>query len=351
MYTLNKKIINLVPYEPISGTYDIRLDANECPDNLPEFIREEIKAEIDKLAFNRYPDPMATSVVEAFASYYGINPALVTAGNGSDELIFLIEAAFLEKGDKMLVVSPDFSMYNFYSSICEVECETFVKNDDLDIDVDALIEKVNSDGIKLLMFSNPCNPTGRGITADEARRLVTSVDALVILDEAYMDFWDQSLLSEVEKYSNLIIFRTASKAVGSAALRLGFAVANETISRAVKAVKSPYNVNSFSQAAGAVIFKNKEYLQNRQKTIVKNRETLYNGLMELGNALEDFTPIESVANFVFVRTSQAEKIFAYLKSKSIVVRLMGSYLRITAGTGQEVEQVLNSIKEYFEVTA
>nr|WP_316618644.1 histidinol-phosphate transaminase [uncultured Ruminococcus sp.] len=351
MYTLNKKIINLVPYEPISGTYDIRLDANECPDNLPEFIREEIKAEIDKLAFNRYPDPMASSVVEAFASYYGINPALVTAGNGSDELIFLIEAAFLEKGDKMLVVSPDFSMYNFYSSICEVECETFVKNDDLDIDVDALIEKVNSDGIKLLMFSNPCNPTGRGITADEARRLVTSVDALVILDEAYMDFWDQSLLSEVEKYSNLIIFRTASKAVGSAALRLGFAVANETISRAVKAVKSPYNVNSFSQAAGAVIFKNKEYLQNRQKTIVKNRETLYNGLMELGNALEDFTPIESVANFVFVRTSQAEKIFAYLKSKSIVVRLMGSYLRITAGTGQEVEQVFNSIKEYFEVTA
>jgi histidinol-phosphate aminotransferase len=159
------------------------------------------------------------------------------------------------------------------------------------------------------------------------------------------------LLSEVEKYSNLIIFHTASKAVGSAALRLGFAVANETISRAVKAVKSPYNVNSFSQAAGAVIFKNKEYLQNRQKTIVKNRETLYNGLMELGNALEDFTPIESVANFVFVRTSQAEKIFAYLKSKSIVVRLMGSYLRITAGTGQEVEQVLNSIKEYFEVTA
>ena len=351
MYTLNDKIKNLVPYEPISGTYEVRLDANECPDNLPEFVREEIKAEIDRLAFNRYPDPMATAVVEAFTSYYGIDPALVTAGNGSDELIFLIEAAFLEKGDKMLVVSPDFSMYNFYSSICEVECETFIKNDDLDIDADALIEKVNGDGINLVMFSNPCNPTGRGITAEEARRLVTSVDALVILDEAYMDFWDQSLLDEVEKYSNLIIFRTASKAVGSAALRLGFAVANETISRAIKAVKSPYNVNSFSQTAGAVIYKNKEYLQNRQKTIVKNRETLYNGLVSLGKSQPDFTPIESVANFVFVRTSRAGEIFAYLKSKSIVVRLMGSYLRITAGTEQEVERVLYSIKEYFEVTA
>ena len=83
MYTLNNKIINLVPYEPISGTYNIRLDANECPDNLPDFIRDEIKAEIDRLAFNRYPDPMANSVVEAFASYYGVNPAFVTAGRCS----------------------------------------------------------------------------------------------------------------------------------------------------------------------------------------------------------------------------------------------------------------------------
>ncbi|MBQ1616752.1 MAG: histidinol-phosphate aminotransferase family protein, partial [Ruminococcus sp.] len=246
MYTLNKKIINLVPYEPISGTYDIRLDANECPDNLPDNIRGEIKNEIDMLAFNRYPDPLASSVVSAFADYYGLNPDFVTAGNGSDELIFLIESAFLEKGDKMLVVFPDFSMYYFYSSICEVECDTFVKDDNLDIDVDAMIDKINRDDIKLVLFSNPCNPTGRGITAEQARKLVTSVNALVILDEAYMDFWNESLLAEVEQYTNLIIFRTASKAVGCAALRLGFAVANETISRAIKAVKSPYNVNSFS---------------------------------------------------------------------------------------------------------
>ena len=348
MYTLNKKIINLVPYEPISGTYDIRLDANECPDNLPDEIREEIKGEIDKLAFNRYPDPLASSVVSAFAVYYGLNPDFVTAGNGSDELIFLIESAFLEKGDKMLVVFPDFSMYNFYSSICEVECDTFIKDDNLDIDVDAMIDKINRDDIKLVLFSNPCNPTGRGINAEQARKLVTSVDALVILDEAYMDFWNESLLAEVEQYSNLIIFRTASKAVGCAALRLGFAVANETISRAIKAVKSPYNVNSFSQAAGTVVYRRKEYLQNRQKMIVKNRETLYNGLAELSETT-DFRVYPSCANFVFVRTDSAAAIWEYLKEKSIVVRLMGDFLRITAGTEYEVGKVLDSIKEYFGV--
>ena len=350
MYQLNDKIINLVPYEPISGTYKIRLDANECPTTLPDDIRDEIKAGLDSLDFNRYPDPMATALVHSFAEYYGLNPAFVTAGNGSDELIFLIESAFLEKGDKMLVVSPDFSMYQFYSSICEVECDTFIKNDALNIDVDALIDKVNRDDIKLLLFSNPCNPTGRGITAEQARKLVTSVNALVILDEAYMDFWDQSLLGEVGQYSNLIIFRTASKAIGSAALRLGFAVANETISRAVKAVKSPYNVNSFSQMAGTIVYRHKEMLENRLKALVKNRETLYNGLLELSKN-SDFVVYESVANFVFVKTGHAKEIFEYLKERSIVIRLMGGYLRITAGTGEEVAAVLDSIKEYLEVMA
>ena len=347
MYQLNDKIKNLVPYEPISGTYDIRLDANEYPLNLPEEIRAQFHLKLDEIAFNRYPDPLASSLVNSFAEYYDLKPELVTAGNGSDELIFLIESAFMQKGDKMLVVAPDFSMYQFYSSICEVECDSFIKNESLDIDVEALIEKINSDNISLVLFSNPCNPTGRGITRSEAEKLVSSVNALVILDEAYMDFWTESLLDKIEDYSNLIIFRTASKLVGSAALRLGFAVANLTISRAIKAVKSPYNVNSVSQAFGEVIYQQKEYLRNRQKTIVRNKEMLYNGIMELSSAQNDLEPIESVANFVFVKTGQAREIWEFLKSKSIVVRLMGEYLRITAGTEAEVAAVLNALKEYF----
>ena len=264
-------------------------------------------------------------MVNSFAEYYNIDPEFVTAGNGSDELIFLIESAFLQKGDKMLVVAPDFSMYNFYSSICEVECDSFVKNDSLDIDVDALIETINANDIKLVLFSNPCNPTGRGITAEQARKLVTSVNALVILDEAYMDFWTESLLDEVENYSNLIIFRTASKAVGSAALRLGFAVANPTISRAIKAVKSPYNVNSFSQAVGEVIYRNKEYLQKRQKIIVKNRETLYNGLAELAETSR-FDGLSQRAQLCFCQNRRAQRRSGSIsRSKSIVVRLMGDY--------------------------
>lgn len=346
-YELNKKIRELEPYEPISGTYKIRLDANECPVSYPPEILEQIKSEIDKIDFNRYPDPLASEVVNSFAEYYGIDPKYVTAGNGSDELIFLIESAFLEKGDKMLVAEPDFSMYKFYSSICETVSDSFIKDDSLNIDVDALIRKVNDDNIKLVIFSNPCNPTGQGITAEDARRLVNSVSALVVLDEAYMDFWDQSLINEVENYSNLIIFRTASKSVGSAALRLGFAVANEIISRAIKAVKSPYNVNSISQVIGRVIYKNKEYLIKRQKTIVRNREKLYNELVKIAENRNDFRVFDSCANFIFIKTPFGKDLWEYLKENSIVIRYMGDYIRISTGTEEENTELINCIKEYF----
>lgn len=348
MYELNDKIKNLEPYEPISGTYQIRLDANECPVNLPDEVRREFASRLQEIAFNRYPDPLAERLVHSFAEYYGVKPELVTAGNGSDELIFLIESAFMQKGGKMLVVSPDFSMYNFYSSICEVQCASFLKDNSLEIDVDALIETVNRDKVDLVIFSNPCNPTGKGITRAEAEKLVSSVEALVILDEAYMDFWTESLLDKIEAYSNLIIFRTASKLVGAAALRLGFAVANPVISKAIKAVKSPYNVNSVSQAFGEVVYRQKEYLKNRQKMIVNNKEMLYNGLVQLCGAKKGFIVYSSVANFVFMKTSCSREIWEYLKRQSIVVRLMGEYLRITAGTAEEVSAVLRALGAYFE---
>ena len=159
--------------------------------------------------------------------------------------------------------------------------------------------------------------------------------------------WTFGIRACLERYSNLIIFRTASKAIGSAALRLGFAVANKTISSAIKAVKSPYNVNSFSQAAGEIIYKNQDFLKNRLKTIVLSRKKLYNGLVEISKTKADFEPVESVANFVFVKTPESKKIWEYLKEKSIVVRLMGEYLRITAGTDEEVDETLRTINQYF----
>ena len=142
-YTLNDKIKNLVPYEPISGTFNIRLDANECTLNYNDEFKQLVFDAVNSIEFNRYPDPTCINIRKSFADFYGIDYKNVTVGNGSDELLFIIESAFLEKGDSLLVATPDFSMYEFYSSIAEVNCVKYVKNTELNIDVDKLIETVN----------------------------------------------------------------------------------------------------------------------------------------------------------------------------------------------------------------
>lgn len=347
-YELNDKIKNLTPYQPIMGDFKIRLDANECTDNYDKDFMEIVHSAVDKIKFNRYPDPSCINLRKSFADYYGVDYRHVNVGNGSDELIFVLESAFLKKGDKFLVVSPDFSMYEFYCSITENKCIKSTKNKDLKINVSNLIDIINTENIKMVMFSNPCNPTGQGMSKNDVIRLVTSVNALVVLDEAYMDFWGEthSLLKIVHTYSNIVILRTASKAIGSAGLRLGFAIANEDISRAIMAVKSPYNVNSLSQEIGTELYKNKKYLKNRTKTIVKYTKKLYNDLLEISNNIDDFKVFPTKANFVLVKTGFGKELWEYLKSKSVVIRYMGDYIRITTGNEEEINETVSLIKSF-----
>ena len=124
-------------------------------------------------------------------------------------------------------------MYRFYASIAEAENINLAKPDTLKTDPDEVIRTIREKGARLVIFSNPCNPTGQGLNREEVRHIVSSVDALVVLDEAYMDFWDESFLSEAWKYENLIVLRTCSKAFGMAAIRLGFAICLLYTSRCV----------------------------------------------------------------------------------------------------------------------
>ena len=347
-YKLNDKIVNLVPYEPISGDYKIRLDANECNEKLPDAIREKMLSAVNSVAFNRYPDPNCTDLRKSFADFYDINFENVSVGNGSDELLFLLQSSFLEKNDKVLVVSPDFSMYEFYSSICENKCYKISKNSELNVDVDTLISTINTEKINMVIFSNPCNPTGQGIYKEDIKKLITSVNCLIVLDEAYMDFWgeDNSFIKDVNLYDNLIVLRTASKAIGLAGIRLGFAIANKTITNAIMATKSPYNVNSISQSIGKILYEEKSFLKNRIKTIVENTKWLYNELVGIQNTVSDFKVYETKTNFVFIKTSFSKDLWQYLIDNSLVIRYMGDYIRITSGTKEENCEVIRLIKKY-----
>lgn len=348
MYQLNEKIRNLKPYDPISGEYAVRLDANESFFGLPEDLRQEFAQIASELVLNRYPDPLAAEVCKAFADYYQVPVENVTAGNGSDELISIICNSFLEKGDAFLTLEPDFSMYRFYGVIAEGVPVTLQKPENLRIDVEEVIKVCREKDIKLLIFSNPCNPTSLGLGREEVRRLITSVDALVVLDEAYMDFWDQSLLPEFDQYDNLLILRTCSKAFGGAALRLGFAVGALPLTNALKAVKSPYNLNSFTQAAGAALLHRKEESKAALAEILLSKKELLDGVKTLAERFPgEMEVFESDTNFVFIRTGKYEEIFRYMLEKGIAIRKFAGYLRITAGTRAENRAVLDALQEFF----
>lgn len=349
-YRLNKKLSDLVPYDPIMGSYRIRLDANESCFDLSDEMKERITERIRKVDFNRYPDCLASEPVRAFADLYSLSPDIVTAGNGSDELISIITSCFFEAGDTLVTVSNDFSMYGFYAQLYELEVKTYQKEEDLTISPEKLIEFCRANNAKGLVFSNPCNPTSLGLCREDVRKIIESLDScLVILDEAYMDFWDQSLLDEVTEYDNLIILKTCSKAIGLAAVRFGFAVANKTITTALRAAKSPYNSDSVAQVIVSEVLSQKEYLAEKRDIIVAETGKLYSSIISLNERYNCFENVyEPCTNFVFIKTGDYKEIYEYLLDNSIAIRKFNGFLRITAGTPEENAEVIEVLERYFK---
>jgi len=341
MFSLPEKLKEFTPYTPITGDYKIRLDANE---SFIEVDRELIAKAVSGVKLNRYPDPYAVEVILAFSELFGVDPLCVTAGSGSDELIGIIISSLLQKGDKFLCASPDFSMYSFYAKLYELEVAEFLKNADMTLNINELIGYINKNGIKAVAFSNPCNPTSLGIEKNEIMRLVTDTNALIILDEAYMDFWDekQSLIGEVGGHKNLIVLRTCSKSIAIAGLRLGFAVASREIADVLKAVKPPYNVSSLTQAIGAAILSDRDGYRNNINAVKMNTFWLYNEL----DKLRIFEKIyDTRTNFIFIKTEKARTIYEYLLGEGIAVRCYEGHLRICAGTASENKSLIKSLKQ------
>ena len=347
-YELNQKVKNLIPYDAVAGNYEVRLDANESFIDPGEEFRNQVFNEISKVNFNRYPDPNAVELRKKFAQFYGVNSDNVVAGNGSDELITVILGAFLRPGDKLLTFSPDFSMYQFYGEIYEKTNIVSVKEEDLILTGGDVIDAIEKNRPDAILLSNPCSPTSLVMSREDVLHIVENTDSLVILDEAYMDFSNQSIMKVAEKYDNLILLKTCSKALGMAAIRLGFAVSSSKIIRALNSVRSPYNVNALTQAIGTVIFSNPDYIKRSIGEIKKSRTYLYEGLLPLEGETGIKRVVEPETNFVFVELENAEFVYNELKKKSIIVRKQGDYLRITAGTQKENDRVIQALGEITE---
>ncbi len=351
MYQLNQKLQGIQPYTPVTESYRIRLDANESFIPLPEGVILGAQQALSETAFNRYPDPMAAELCQAFASHYGVPAGQVVAGNGSDELITVLFSGFLEKGDAFATIEPDFSMYAFNGLLQEARHVPIQKRPGFRLDVDAVVETCQRENVKLLIFSNPCNPTSLVCPREEVRRLIQNVDALVVLDEAYMDFSDQSLLAEADAFDNLVILRTCSKAFGMAALRLGFAVARPQLAGVLRAAKSPYNVNALSQKIGALALGQELALETALQDILASRWDLASGLEKLAALYPGrFTLLPGETNFCALQMPDGPALLDFLAQRGIAIRYTGGLVRVTCGKYGENQAFLQEMGAFLSQT-
>ena len=347
MYALPEKLKNIIPYKPDDVFGMINLNANESCFSLSEKTLQKVKEKIS-ICFNRYPDSLAKNLVEKYAEFYNLDKDCITAGNGSDELISLILQAFLTSKDRYIVLEPDFSMYAFYGKLLGLNFSSYQKDSNLKINFNFLTDYINQNKISAIIFSNPCNPTSLVENRGDVLNFVKSVNCLVVIDEAYMDFCGESLLKDIRFCDNLIILRTLSKAFSMASLRLGFAISSKTITQGLRGAKSPYNVNTVSALIGSIALEDKDYINLCIKNIVNNREILKTEILKFSKIFDaEYKMFDSAANFLYIKTKRCKQIFEYLKSKKILTRLFEneSALRITIGNENENKILLNILKE------
>ena len=340
-----QKIAKLDEYLPNTDEYRIRVDANECPFAPTEKMLERITEAVRRVDFNRYPDPFATKLIEAISKSYDISTENLVVGNGSDELISLICTGMTDPCDVVTVAVPDFSMYEFYSSLGGAAVEHYVKDDSMDIDLDELSDYSNKKKSKILILSNPCNPTGLCKSAEEIERFVRNTDALVVIDEAYNEFceFESSIFAKAGKFDNLIVLKTLSKAYGMAAIRLGIAASNKEIISAIRKFKSPYNVNTVTQEIARIAVENREEIAERTKLIVSETQRIYKIFSNVHSKfIKKVYPTH--ANFVLIALDLPEtavKVTESMKKSGIAIRCFAKngQIRISCGTPDENEVV------------
>lgn len=335
---VRKNIWNLKAYssarDEFKGEASVFLDANENPLNNP---------------YNRYPDPLQWKLKEKISEIKKVNVNTIFLGNGSDEPIDIAIRIFCEPiVDNIVAIDPTYGMYKVCADINNIEYRQVLLNDDFSLNVDDILAKVDKN-TKIIFLCSPNNPTANLLDKNDIRTIISSFSGIVILDEAYIDFAPKaSWLPELNKYPNLIILQTFSKAWGLAAVRLGMAFASPDIISFFNKVKYPYNINILTQ--NFVLSELDKYEQKEEwvSTLVKERIRLKDKLASLPLILKVYP---SDANFILVKVADANKIYNSLVDKGIIIRnrntvsLCAGCLRITIGTESENNLLIEELSK------
>lgn len=350
MFSLKKvlrpHILTLTPYssarDEYEGTEGIFLDANENP-----------LGSITERNFNRYPDPYQWELKEKIAVIRGVRPKQLFLGNGSDEGIDLImRATCTPQQDEVLLLPPTYGMYEVSANINDLVINRVPLTPAYQIDVPAVLGAIKP-ATKLIFLCSPNNPTGNCLRREDILEIIRNFDGIVVVDEAYIDFApEHTLVKELDKFPNLVILQTFSKAWGLASLRLGMAFASEEIIAILNKLKPPYNVSGMTQEMVNQSLENLAAKEAMVKEILQQREQLAQSLSSLP-VVQHIYP--SDANFLLVRVTDAKAVYEHLLQDKIIVRdrskvtLCENSLRITVGSAEENNRLFQRLKSFPEL--
>lgn len=331
-----------------AGTYTahtqtgVLLNANENPNGLPEVIVQEVIQALPNLALNRYPEDESRALREAYGSWLGVDPSMILAGNGSDQMLQLLIGALGGHGKTLVTLAPDFGMYDFYAASYGTHVLKYPMDLMHGVDVDdfaAYIQEVQPD---LVLFSNPNNPTGTMVPAAGIKALADAIAPIALIaDEAYMEFGQDSALPYLDSTPNLYITRTLSKAFGLAGLRVGFLISCPENIAALQPHKIVYNLNTLSQTIAALALAHADLYEQQVEELLQERDRMKQEMEAMGLVCGPAN-----ANYLCVWPADPAAFQQAFEEAGIQIRSYGDapYCRITIGLPQQNDQVLSILE-------
>ncbi len=331
---------------PSSGF--IKLDAMENPYSVPPALRDEIAVLVSASAINRYPDPNPQALKQQIRSLLKLGDGMeVLLGNGSDELIQLLAMAVNKPGATLLSVEPSFVMYKMIATFLGMRYVGVPLAANFSLDMSAMLAAIERDKPALIFLAYPNNPTGNPFSAADIKQIISVAPGLVVVDEAYYAFAEDSFIKHLADYPNLLVMRTFSK-LGMAGLRLGFLAGNALWLNELEKLRLPYNVGVLPQLVAEKLLAHHEVLLAQAEQIKQDRSKLAQSLAEIPGV----QVYPSAANFLLLRVARAKEIFEGLKQRGVLIKnLHGSHamlqdcLRVTVGTPTENEAFLAALQD------
>jgi histidinol-phosphate aminotransferase len=346
MKYIRKSIQELKEYYVPQDKYEVKLNQNESPYDVPEDLKEEIVEKFMNTDWNRYPSRTAAPLVAAISKYTNFPKEGIVAANASNEILQAVFQTICDSGNTLVGITPGFAIYPFISKIMDLNLIEVPLREDFSFDVPSIIEKGRE--AKMVVLALPNNPTGTTISVEEIEEIAKKINGIFVVDEAYFEFSKKTAISLLDKYNNIIIIRTLSKAFGLAGVRLGYLLTNPEIACAVQKAKLPFSVAIFGQIAGEILLKKSEYIKDVIKKILEEKEKVFLELQKIPSIV----PIPSSTNFILFRTQnvRGKELFEEMYRKGVLLRYFSTprledTLRVTIGKPNENEIFLKILKE------